>query len=83
MLLERLTRVHIDVPSPDKNTHLNLPQNNEVIVTGKKTKMEKGHPRITPTAATDTAEAYFSRRKKADDRVTAYIEKLLGRKPGT
>lgn len=35
---------------------------------------------ITPAAATATAKAYFSRRNKADERVTAYIEKVLGRK---
>lgn len=36
---------------------------------------------ITPAAATETAKAYFSRRNKADERLTAYIEKELGKKP--
>lgn len=48
---------------------------------GRNTKIEKGQPRITPAAATDTAEAYLPRRNNAEERVTAYIEKELGRKP--
>lgn len=50
-------------------------------MTGRTTKIEKGQPRITPAAATETARAYFLRRNSADERVTAYMEKVLGRKP--
>lgn len=48
---------------------------------GKTTRIEKGQPTITPAAATETAIAYFPRRKRAEERVTAYMEKLLGKKP--
>lgn len=37
---------------------------------------------ITPAVATATAPAYFSRRKSADESVTAYMENELGKKPG-
>ena len=50
-------------------------------MTGRNTKIEKGQPRITPAAATETAQAYFSRRKSADESVTAYMENELGKKP--
>jgi hypothetical protein len=53
------------------------------MVTGRNTKIEKGQPRITPAAAAVTAAEYFSRRKSADESVTAYMENELGRKPGT
>lgn len=49
---------------------------------GKKTKIEKGQPRITPVAATETAMAGLSRRNNPDERETAYIENELGKKPG-
>lgn len=70
-----------EVRSPDKNTRLNPPLINEQTVTGRTTKIEKGQPMITPTAATETAKAYFSSRNSAEERVTAYIEKVLGKKP--
>jgi hypothetical protein len=50
-------------------------------VIGRNTKTEKGQPRITPAAATATALEYFSRRKSAEESVTAYIENELGKKP--
>lgn len=37
---------------------------------------------MTPKAATETAIAGFSRRNSADERVTVYMEKELGKKPG-
>lgn len=76
----QLTRRTAEVIAPEKNTCLNLlfRENN---VTGRKAKIEKGHPTITPAAATATAIAGFSRRKKADDRDMAYIENELGKKP--
>lgn len=70
-----------EVSSPEKKTFVNGPLIREKIVTGRTTKIEKGHPRITPAAATETAAAYFSKRKSAEESVTAYMEKLLGRKP--
>lgn len=45
--------------------------------------MENGQPRITPTAATEIAMAGFSRRNNPDERLIAYIENELGRKPGS
>lgn len=50
-------------------------------MTGRKTKIENGQPRITPTAATATAIAGFSRRNNPDEREMAYIENELGKKP--
>lgn len=54
----------------------------EKNVTGRKAKTEKGHPIITPLAATATAIAGLSKRANADAREIAYIENELGRKPG-
>lgn len=48
---------------------------------GNMAKMEKGQPRSTPQAATETARQGLPNSKSADERVTAYIEKELGRKP--
>lgn len=88
MLIEHLkalvawhTITHIEVISPDRKTLLKLPLSNEYIVTGRKTKTEKGQPTRTPAAATETAKVYFSSRKRAEDSVTAYMENVLGRKP--
>lgn len=50
-------------------------------MTGRKTKIENGQPRITPTTATATAIAGFSRRNRPEERLTAYIENELGKKP--
>lgn len=50
-------------------------------MTGRKTKIENGQPRITPTTATETAIAGFSRRNRPEERLTAYIENELGKKP--
>jgi hypothetical protein len=50
-------------------------------VIGRNTKIEKGQPRITPAAATETALEYFSRRNSAEESVTAYMENELGKKP--
>lgn len=72
--------MNAEVTSPERKT-FSLPLIREYMVTGKTTKMEKGHPRITPAAATETAKEYFPRRYRDDERVTAYIEKVLGRKP--
>jgi hypothetical protein len=76
-----LTSSVMEVSIPEQKTFVNGPLIREKIVTGKTTKIEKGHPRITPAAATETAAAYFSKRKSAEESVTAYMEKLLGRKP--
>lgn len=51
-------------------------------MTGRNAKIENGQPRITPVAATATAHAGFSRRNNPDERLMAYIENELGRKPG-
>lgn len=67
--------------APATNTCLNFLAK-EKNVTGRKTKIENGQPRITPTAATATAIAGFSRRNRPDDRDMAYIENELGKKPG-
>lgn len=48
---------------------------------GRKAKIEKGQPRITPTAATETAKQCFSSRNNPDERDIAYIENELGKKP--
>lgn len=50
-------------------------------MTGRKAKIENGQPRITPTAATATAIAGFSSRNNPEERLMAYIEKELGKKP--
>ncbi len=50
-------------------------------MTGRKARIENGQPRITPTAATATAIACFSRRNNPDEREMAYIENELGKKP--
>lgn len=50
-------------------------------MTGRNAKIEKGQPRITPVAAVATAQAGLSKRKSAEERDIAYIEKELGRKP--
>lgn len=65
---------------PEKNTCLNFFLK-EYTVTGRKTNTEKGHPRITPVAATATAMAGLSKRYNADEREIAYIENELGKKP--
>lgn len=67
--------------APAINTCLNFLANKN-NVTGRKTKIENGQPRITPTAATATAIAGFSRRNRPDEREMAYIENELGKKPG-
>lgn len=67
--------------APARNACLNLLAK-QYNVTGRKAKIENGHPRITPTAATETAIAGFSRRNSPDDRDMAYIENELGKKPG-
>lgn len=78
--LIHLTKRAREVTTPDTNACLNLLRR-EYMVTGRKAKIENGHPRITPVAATATAAAGFSKRKNADDRDIAYIENELGRKP--
>lgn len=67
--------------APAKNTCLNLLAK-EYNTTGRKANMEKGQPRITPTADTATAIAGFPRRNNPDERLIAYMENELGRKPG-
>jgi hypothetical protein len=46
-----------------------------------KAKIENGQPRITPTAATATAKAGFPSKNNPDERLMAYIENELGKKP--
>lgn len=65
---------------PDTNAGLKLFRK-EKNVTGRKAKTEKGHPSMTPVAATATAIVGLSRRANADARDMAYIEKELGKKP--
>lgn len=50
-------------------------------MTGRKANTENGQPRITPTAATETAMAGFPKRNSAEERDIAYIENELGKKP--
>lgn len=69
-----------EVNTPNRNACLNF-LTREYIVTGRNAKIEKGHPRITPVAAAATAQAGLSKRKSAEERDIAYIEKELGRKP--
>lgn len=80
-MLSKLTRRRIDVTAPAINACLNFLYN-EYSVTGRKAKIENGHPKITPIAATATAAAGLSRRNKPDAREIAYIENELGKKPG-
>ena len=67
--------------APERNACLNCLAK-EYNVTGRNAKIENGQPRITPTTATATAHAGFSRRNNPDERLMAYIENELGRKPG-
>ena len=67
--------------APERNACLNCLAR-EYKVTGRNANIENGQPRITPTAATATAHAGFSRRNNPDERLMAYIENELGRKPG-
>lgn len=50
-------------------------------MTGRKAKIENGQPSKTPAAATETAIACFSRRNNPAERLIAYMEKELGKKP--
>lgn len=75
-----LTIIESEVSTPDRNACLNF-LTNEYIVTGRNAKIEKGQPRITPVAAVATAQAGLSKRRSAEVRDIAYIEKELGRKP--
>lgn len=75
-----LTITESEVSTPDRNGCLNF-LTKEYIVTGRNAKIEKGQPRITPVAAVATAQAGLSKRKSAEVRDIAYIEKELGRKP--
>lgn len=67
--------------APARNACLNL-LIKEYNTTGRKAKIENGQPRITPTVDTATAIAGLSRRNNPDERLIAYIENELGRKPG-
>lgn len=69
-----------EVARPDRKACLNF-LSKEKIVTGRNAKTENGQPRMTPVAATATAEAGLSKRKSADDRDIAYMENELGKKP--
>lgn len=80
--LSTLTTMAIEVATPERNTSLNFPEVRERIVIGNTANMEKGQPRSTPQAATETARQGLPNSKSADERVTAYIEKELGKKPG-
>lgn len=66
--------------APEINACLNL-LTREYTTTGKKARIENGQPRITPTTETATAMAYFSKSNNPDERLMAYIENELGRKP--
>lgn len=50
-------------------------------MTGRKAKIENGQPSTTPVAAIETAIAGFSRRNNPAERLIAYMEKELGKKP--
>lgn len=66
--------------TPERKACLNL-LSREYTVTGRKARIEKGQPRITPVAATATAVACLPTRNSAEEREIAYIEKELGKKP--
>lgn len=66
--------------APERKDCLNL-LCRENAVTGRKARIEKGQPRITPVAATATAVACLPKRNNAEEREIAYIEKVLGKKP--
>lgn len=66
--------------APERNVCLNLLIKAQKV-TGRKAKIENGQPRITPTTETATAIAGFSRRNRPEERLTAYIENELGKKP--
>lgn len=67
--------------APAKNICLNV-LDKEYNVIGRKAKIENGQPRITPVAATATAIAGLPRRNNPEERLMAYIENELGKKPG-
>lgn len=69
-----------EVTAPARHDCLNL-LIKEYNTTGRKAKIENGQPRITPTADIATAIAGLSRRNNPDERLMAYIENELGRKP--
>ena len=63
----RAARRITDVTAPEISACLNFLYK-EYIVTGRKAKIENGHPSITPTAETATTAAGSSRRNKPDAR---------------
>lgn len=75
--------VHIVVSNPAEKTWKKPPVASEYTTRGAAAMAAKGQPTRTPKAATATvALGLFPKSTSADARVIAYMEKVLGKKPG-